>query len=237
MRTMVYLSILVILASLAGCNQAPRVLLVVGGHAYDTTEFYDMFRELEPIEFDSVSHPQAMDLLASDQVDNYDVLLFYDFLPDMSLRDSSIFLELTSKGLPLLFMHHSLGNFQEWEGYAQIAGGKYVMPGFGDDSASLSDYAHDIDLEVEVLDAGHPVAAGISTFHIHDEGYTNIQVNRDIHPLFGTSHPQCAPLMGWTKEFQNSTTVYLMFGHDRLAYENESLHQILVNSIQWLSEQ
>lgn len=221
---------------LSGCNQPTKVLVVVGGHAYDTAEFYDMFRTLESVEFDSVNHPRAMSVLASDQIDTYDVLLFYDFLPNMSLKDSSVYLELSSKGVPLLFMHHALGTFQQWDEYEKLLGGKYVMPGFGDDSASLSDYAHDIELEVKVLDLDHPITAGISDFQIHDEGYSNIRIHKDVHPLFGTSHPQCAPLMGWTNEFQNSTIVYLMFGHDRLAYENESLRQILINSISWLSE-
>ena len=230
-------SVLLSSVLMSGCKQPTKVMVIVGGHAYDTTEFYDMFRTFESIEFDSVSHPRAMQVLASDQVNSYDVLLFYDFLPGMPLKDSVVYLELSRKGVPLLFMHHALGNFQKWEGYTQFVGGKYVMPGFGSDSSKLSDFAHDIELEVKILDPEHPISAGLSSFHIHDEGYSNIQLAKDIHPLFGTSHPQCAPLMGWTTQFQNSTVVYLMFGHDRLAYENESLHQILENSIHWLSEQ
>jgi len=237
MKKLIYLFILTVFVLLTACKQTPKVLVVVGGHDYDTIQFYEMFRALEVIEFDSVSHPRALDMLASKQVLNFDVVLFYDFLPQMSLQDSTVYLELTRKGVPLLFMHHSLGTFQQWKGFEQLVGGKYVMPGFGNDSSELSDFAHDIDLEVQVLDANHPICSGINDFHIHDEGYSNIQINQEVHPLFATSHPQCAPLMGWTKEFQNSTIVYLMFGHDRLAYENESLQRLLTNTIHWLSEQ
>lgn len=222
---------------LVACNQAPKVLVVVGGHAYDTTQFFEMFQTMEYINFDSVSHPGAMDMLASDQISSYDVLLFYDFLPQMSMKDSVVYLGLTQKGLPMLFMHHSICNFQEWVGYGQMVGGKYVMPGFGNDSSALSDFAHGLDLEVEILDPSHPVTKGLAGFFIHDEGYSNIQITEDIHPLLGTSHPECAPVMAWTSQVQNSTCVYLMFGHDRLAYENESLNHLLKNSIQWLSEQ
>jgi type 1 glutamine amidotransferase len=137
--------------------------------------------------------------------------------------------------MPLLFLHHSLGNFQLWKGFGQIVGGQYVMPGFGFDSASLSDYAHDLDLEIQVLDPDHPVTKGIADFRIRDEGYSNIRLSPDIHPLFGTNHPQSAPMMGWVHQSQNSSVVYLMFGHDRHAYENESLRQIMENSIRWLS--
>jgi type 1 glutamine amidotransferase len=237
MKKLIYPFSLAVFALLTACTQAPKVLVVVGGHAYDTTQFYEMFRALEPIDFDSVSHPRAMKMLASDQIDSYDLLLFYDFLPQMNLKDSAIYLELTRKGIPLLFMHHSLCNFQEWEGYGQMVGGKYVMPGFGNDSSELSDYAHGLDLKVNILDPSHPVTSGLEGFHIHDEGYSNIQLNEHIHPLLGTSHLQCAPMLGWTNQFQNSTCIYLMFGHDQEAYKNESLHLLLSNSIQWLSEQ
>ncbi|MEN8201657.1 MAG: ThuA domain-containing protein [Bacteroidota bacterium] len=236
MRKLIYLSLLAGIALLTACNQKLKVLIVVGGHEYDTIQFFDMFRALETMEFDSVSHPRAMDLLASEQIEKYDLLLFYDFIPQMSVKDSSVYLELTSKGIPLLFMHHSLCTFQEWDGYRQMAGGKYVMPGFGDDTSELSDYAHGLDLDVKILDPDHPVTFGLEEFTIHDEGYSNIMINKEVHPLLGTSHPQCAPLMGWTTQVQNSTCIYLMFGHDRLAYENESLHHLLMNSILWLSK-
>ena len=182
MKKLLFMSLLAILVLVAGCKQATRVLVVVGGHAYDTTEFYDMFRALEAIEFDSVSHPRALDVLASDQIQSYDVLLFYDFLPGMDLKDSTIYLDLGNKGKPLLFMHHSLCSFQDWEGYNQMVGGKYLMPGFGNDSTQLSDYAHDLKLEVQVLDEVHPVTKGIHDFQIRDEGYSSIRMNAPIMP-------------------------------------------------------
>jgi len=237
MKKLLYLILLVSQALLAGCKQASRVLVVTGGHAYDTLEFYQMFSSLDRVEFDSISHPRAMDLLASEQALSYDVLVFYDFIPPMELKDSVVYQNLTRKGIPLLFLHHSLGNFQQWKGYEQMVGGKYVMPGFGDDSASLSDYAHDLELDVQVLDPNHSITRGVEDFRIHDEGYSNIRISPDIHPLFGTPHPQCAPMMGWIHPYQNSTIVYLMFGHDKLSYENESLRQIMANSIGWLSKQ
>jgi len=237
MKKLLYLILIVSVALLAGCKQSSKVLVVVGGHAYDTLEFFQMFNALDRVEFDSISHPRAMDLLASEQTLSYDVLVFYDFIPPMELEDSVVYQNLTRKGMPLLFLHHSLCNFQQWEGFGQMVGGKYVMPDFGNDSVNFSDYAHDLELEVQVLDPDHPIARGIEDFHIHDEGYSNIRISADIHPLFGTPHPQCSPMMGWIHPCQSSTIVYLMFGHDRHAYENESLRQILANSINWLSKQ
>jgi type 1 glutamine amidotransferase len=155
----------------------------------------------------------------------------------MPLVDSAIYLEITRKGIPMLFLHHSICSFQEWEGFREIVGGKYIMPNFEPDSKLHSDFKHDIVLEVEVVDSHHPVNEGINDFAIHDEGYSNIQINEGIHPLLSTRHPDCAPLVGWVNQAGNSTSVYLMMGHDKHAYENESFRKLIRNAIHWLSDQ
>ena len=227
------LVILVITAS--SCSKSPEILIITGGHAYDTTEFFEMFHSLEGISFDSVSHPAALEMLSSPEIRKYDLLLFYDYLPDMPLADSAVFQDLTQQGMPMIFMHHALCTFQAWEGYQQMVGGKYVMPGYDPDSSLHSGYADDLDLKIEVLDPSHPVTRGIGEFVIHDEGYFNIQINQEVHPLLGTSHQHCAPLVAWINQCQQSTCLYLMFGHDKLAYVNEHLKLLLQNAIQWLS--
>lgn len=217
------------------CQKPALVLLVTGGHAYDTTEFHDLFQKMEGIKFDPVSYPDAREMLASDEVDAYDLLVFYDFVPEMDLEDSTIFLRLTAEGKPLMFLHHALCTFQQWEGYKKMVGGRYVMPGFQQDSTLLSDYKHDIDLEIEVLDPDHPVVRGVDDFVIHDEGYSNIQVIEGIHPLLGTNHPDSSPLLAWVNHRDHSTILYMMLGHDRNAYSNNSYQLLLYNSIQWLT--
>lgn len=234
MRSLFYLWILVITAS--SCSKSPEVLVITGGHAYDTLEFFEMFNSLEGISFDSISYPAARDLLSSPEIGKYDLLLFYDYIPDMPMADSATFRDLTKQGMPMIFMHHALCTFQQWEGYALMVGGKYVMPGYQNDSSLHSGYAHDLDLKIEVLDPSHPVTRGISEFVIHDEGYYNIQINQEAHPLLGTSHPYCAPQVAWINQCDRSTCLYLMFGHDKQAYVNEHFRLLLRNSIQSLSK-
>ena len=229
--------IVLFLAALAACTRPVDVLLITGGHAYDTTEFFELFHSLEGVFTDSVSHPLAMDRLASESISDYDLLVFYDFVPDMPLKDSVVFQELTRMGMPMLFLHHSLCTFQSWKGYEAMLGGTYIMPEFCADSSLHAGYEHDLDLRIEVLDPVHPVTEGIDTFHIHDEGYYNIRIHDQVHPLFGTHHPKCSPLMGWVNTSEQSTIIYLMFGHDRHAYANESFKLVLSNSIQWLTRQ
>lgn len=228
---------LCMLISVLGCARTPEVLVITGGHEFDTADFFDLFHSLEGIRMDSVSHPAALDLLYSPVVDRYDALIFYDYMPDLPPEDSIIYLELGRKGMPMIFLHHALCSFQSWEGYRQMVGGTYVMPGYASDPDQLSGYAHDLDLEIQVLDPTHPLTRGIGEFSIHDEGYDHIQINGGVQALLGTRHPQCAPLVAWENRWQNSTCLYLMFGHDKLAYTNENFRHLLQNAIHYVSEQ
>jgi len=236
-KLIVHIAILFTVISMVGCNKPTNTLLVVGGHGYDTIEFYDMFRSLDGIRFDSIFYPEAREFLRSDQINKYEVLVFYDFIPDMPERDSSIFLRLSQQGKSMLFLHHAICSFQNWDGYMQMVGGRYRMPGYTSDSSLLSDYRHDIDLEVKVVNNNHPVTRGVNDFEIHDEGYSNITILDEVTPLLTSDHPDCSPLVGWTNTFNKSATAYLIFGHDKYAYENKSFQQLLNNAIHWLADQ
>jgi len=229
----IYIPLLTLIMAVS-CNKPLCVLVVSGGHSYDTAEFYDLFRSLEGIRFDSVSHPDALEFLGSGKVEEYDAVVFYDYVPGMPASDSLVYIDLGKSGIPMLFLHHSICNSQQWDGFMQVAGGKYIIPDFGADSSLLSSYKHDIDLEVSVEDALHPVTNGMDGFTIHDEGYSNLVVMEGVTPLLTTDHPECHPLVGWTHRYKDSRVVYLLFGHDRQAYENPAFRELIRNSLLWL---
>ena len=137
--------------------------------------------------------------------------------------------------MPLLVLHHALCTSQDWEGYADMVGGKYFMPDFTEDSSRHSDYAHDLNLMVRISGEDHPVTEGVRDFRIVDEGYSNIWVKRGVTPLLECDHPESSPVMGWVHRHQNSPVVYLMLGHDKQAYGNPGFETLLDNSIHWLS--
>lgn len=214
----------------------PRVLLVTGGHAYDTTEFHDLFQSMAGFHVDSLSRPHALGLLASEYGRSYDVLVFYDFVPELPEKDSAIYTNLTFHGMPMLFLHHALCSYQQWEGYKDMLGGRYVMEGYGSDAGDLSTYSHDLDMDVRVVNREHPVTLGMQDFSIHDEGYDRLEMAEGITPLLETDHPECSSPLAWVNQYDNSTIVYLMLGHDHQAYQNVSFKQLLINSLNWLSE-
>ena len=229
------LSVFILAGFSAGCSNKVSVLIIAGGHDFDTIEFFEAFHSLDGIEFASVYYPEALNILQSAEGYSYDVLVFYDFMVDLSPADSAVFTNLTHQGKPMLFLHHALCTFQRWEGYMEMVGGKYVIPEYETDTSLHSDYRHDIRMTVRIVDPVHPVTRGMEDFVIDDEGYSNITVLPGVTPLLRTDHPDASPLIGWAHRSGQSDIVYLMLGHDRHAYQNPSFTRLLDQSIRWLA--
>ncbi len=233
-RFLPWLSLLVMAAW--GCNQSDtgkvELLVVTGGHGYDTAEFIQMFESLPDISFEMALKPDAWKMLAEGR--EFDVIVFYDMWQETLTEDEkNIFLNEFEKGTGVVFMHHSLASHPQWPEYVQLIGGKYNLPEYTADSNLLSDYKHDIVLTVRVADKSHPVTLGLEDFEILDEGYSNTMQLPGVHNLLETSHPDCDLHIGWTHSVKNSKVVYLMGGHDKHAYENPSFRKLVSNAINY----
>jgi hypothetical protein len=220
-----------------GCSKDLNVLLVTGGHPFDTVQFYKLFQSYEDISLDTVSQPQANKIFEKKGSTGYDVIVFYDMWQDITEIQKNGFLALLEKGMGMVFLHHSLVSYQNWDEYKYILGGKYWQEGYATDSSKLSGYEHDIDLHIKVLDPGHPVTKNMKDFDIMDEGYSNVEILPSIIPLLETTHPSCSQYVAWTSKYKQSGIVYIMLGHDHKAYQNESFRQLIRNAIYWTASQ
>ena len=84
------------------------------------------------------------------------------------------------------------------------------------------------------MDTGHPVIEGVGDFSLVDEGYKDVKILPDIHPLLAVSHAQCAPYVGWTNKYDNSRIAYIMLGHGPEAHENPNYRKLIRNAISWV---
>jgi len=226
---------------MAGCNintgKQLNVMVVAGGHRFDTTEFVEMFNKIEEITFDTVMQPRANNMIAAGETSQYDVIVFYDMWPAADSAVKAGYQELLGKGIGMVFLHHALAGYQQWVEYANIVGGKYHSPKSYVDSSMYSNYRHDIEMDVTVLRSDHPVTRDVPDFTILDEAYGNIEVKPDVMTLLTTNHPDASEEVGWVTTYKNSKIVYLMFGHDKNAFENENYQELIVNSIDFVYRQ
>jgi hypothetical protein len=206
------------------------VLLVTGGHRYDTSEFHALFTEMEGLNTTILYQPQANRLIASGDAEKYDVLVFYDMWREIDAEEILGYEKLLEKGKGFVFLHHSLVSYQDWEDFRNIVGGKYHSSVQNGDSSRLSNYTHDIEMQV-MIEKEHAVTEGLDDFVILDEGYGNIEVLPEVELLLRTNHPNSSANIGWTHMYKNSNIVYLMLGHDKNAYSNPAFQTLLKNSI------
>ena len=210
-------------------------MLVTGGHAYDTIQFFQMFDSMKSIDYVHFNQPMANQVLTGGEVEKFDVIVFYDMWKTISAPEKMAYLELTRQGKPLLFLHHSLASYQDWPEFIQIIGGKYFENTPGTAKEKISTYQHDVWVDVEVL-PDMKVTRGLKSFRIFDEVYGNFLISGNVKPLLTTHHPQSTGTIGWENKFNNSTVIYLQPGHDKNAYENKNYRKLVEKSIIYLQK-
>ncbi len=221
----------------AGDEKPIRVLVVIGGNKNYSDSFLNMFSSMDGLCFDTLSQPKANESLLSDSIKNYHALVFYDMTQTISDEQKKEFIELTKKGTGMVFLHHSIVSYQQWNEFKNIIGGKYYEGRFNYAPEKISSYKHNLVLHVKLINPSHPVLKNINNFIIMDEGYSNIEILPGVLPLLSVDHPDCSGIIAWTNSFNASKVVYLMPGHDEHAYSNENFQKLIYNSIKWTAGQ
>jgi uncharacterized protein len=220
-----------------GFSQANhKILVVAGGHRFDTLNFFSLFREMDDFEFDTIMQPRANQLIASGNANHYHSIVFYDSWKTITEKEKEAYKALLQKGTGMVFMHHALVSYQDWPEFKNIIGGRYKSPKFKGDTVNISAYMHDIDMFV-TTNQNHPVTKGIDSFEIHDEGYMKFDLKPGIVPLLETKHQYSDSIIGWAHQVENSRIIYLMPGHDKNGFGNATYKSILKKSIRWVSQQ
>lgn len=253
-----------------------KVLVAVRGHPFDRNALDAMFLSMEGISATMVDQPAAAQLMNPDGMRPYDALVLYDMPgmdfdvvkgrpapvdPGQAFRDG--FEALLDEGKGIVALHHALAGWPAWPAYAGYLGGTFLYrPGQvrGVEKPD-SGYRHSVEYQAEVVDADHPVMAGISTtFAMHDELYLGEIFEDSVTPLLRARHPfvrdgfysamaamqghmfsnegwahdDGSNLIGWTKRARNSPLVYLQPGDDQTTYENMVYRRLVENAIRWV---
>jgi uncharacterized protein len=251
-----------------------RVLLVVKGHPYQRQPFYDVFDADRGITWTLVEQPAAQALFHPDRAGDFDVFVMYDMpgieftgaAPRFASPPASYvagFEALLDAGKGMVFLHHALCSWPAWDRMAEIVGGRFhyepaTLRGvaYPDSGYRLHEPHH-----VEVVDAAHPICAGLGDgFDLTDELYLCPVFSDDVVPLMrttydvtdaskfyspaaairgrrdtneGWSHPPGSDLVAWVKHAGSSPVAYLQFGDSPDCYGDPSYRRAVGNAIRW----
>ena len=211
-----------------------KVLIITGGHGYDRKPFYDVFNDMPFITYDTLVHPHVNSLIASSDVNKYDVLVFYDIGDSLSRSEEQAYINLLKKGKSMIFLHHSLVSYQHWPEFIKIVGGQYhTHPVVVNGDTLSANYEHDVSIPVKVENNQHPVTSGLTDFEIFDEVYGNVEILPGVKPLLSTTHPKSMRYLAWINRYGNSEVICIQLGHGPTAYANPNFRKLLQQAIEW----
>jgi type 1 glutamine amidotransferase len=210
-------------------SQAPplRVLVVTGGHPYATT-FYTVFEGADDIHWDhALSNHEAYH---GDLRKRYDVLVLYDFTQDITAAEKTNLRDFAEAGKGIVVLHHALADYQDWEWYKEMVGGKYLMKPEG--SMPASTYLHDQENCVTPV-MRHPITAHVGTMHLWDETYKGMWISPDVKVLLRTDAPTSDGPVAWISPYPKSRVVCIQLGHGETAHLYPNYRVLVQNAIRW----
>jgi len=231
----IFLLVILFLSAIIVNAQSIKIMLVTGGHSFDTLQFFEMFDSLEGIEYEHFQQPNANEKLVKDMAKDFDVLVFYDMWKTVSEAEKIAYVKLTQLGKPMLFLHHSIVSYQNWPEFEKIVGGKYIEKDKKIPEEEWSNYEHDVWVYSKVENYT-PVTAGFSELRFFDEVYGNVRISDDILPLLRTRHPKSMEFIAWQHTYNNSQIVYIQPGHDYRTYESEDYRKLITQAIRFLAK-
>ena len=133
-----------------------------------------------------------------------------------------------ARGGGLLALHTAIICFDDWGGWADILGGRWVWG-----QSSHPPYGP---VEVRLDDARHPLLAGLPAFNLDDEAYGDLEFGPRVRPLMhvratgGKWHPAL-----WTHDFANGRVAVDTLGHDAGAFAHPVHRRIVARAALWAS--
>lgn len=213
-----------------------QVLVVTGGHDFEPS-FFTLFEGYDDIEITKAEQPKANEMYADGTAKKFDVIVLYDMWAEIAPEQRKGFVDYLNSGKGLVALHHCLGSYQNWEDYAYLIGGAYVMDKNGREIDGQhykgSDYLHDVDMKVQVVNPNHPITRGVKDFEIHDETYKDLYVHPKANVLLQCDHPTSSPVIGWVMSHEKARVATLQLGHDSKAYANENYRKLVIQAIRW----
>jgi type 1 glutamine amidotransferase len=249
-------------------------LVVTGGHPFDHDAFFAMIDAVVDGEWRHLEQPAAAARLADASLDA-DVVVFYDMPgieftgadPPVRFSDPGPevvdgFARMTERGVPMVFLHHAIAGWPTWDGYGRMIGGRfhYAPARFDGIDLPASGYRFGVTHEIEVVDPGHPICAGLDpVFTLTDELYLFPVIESDVTPLLrsraaftsaeffsadlairgergsrrGWEHPAGSRLVGWVRREGRSPIVYLQCGDGPDTYADPNFRTVLGNALRW----
>ncbi len=207
-------------------NPPVRIMVVTGGHAYDTS-FCSLFEGYD--DFAPMMYPRDI-AFRNDLRPRWDVLVLYDLSPAITEVEQENLRSFLESGKGLVVVHHAIANYNHWRWWhEEVVGGRYLLK--PDGTAPASTYHPN--QEVLYHPADHPITAGLGPLLLTDETYKGMWISPMSKPLLRTDHHMSDTVAAWVSPYQKSRVVVIQPGHDRRSHTHPGYRMLVRNAILW----
>ena len=206
---------------------ALRVMVVTGGHAYETA--FDSLFEGQP-DVNAWLYPRNV-AFGGDLRKKWDVVVLYDLTLDVTEKEKQSLKDFVEAGKGVVVLHHAIADHATWPWwFEEVAGGKYFTKPDGE--RAMSHYKQGEELIVRAA-GKHPITAGMPPMHLWEETYSNMQMSPKVTPLLETDAASSDRVVGWVSPWEKSRVVYIQLGHDRKSHQHPAYRQLVRRAVLW----
>jgi len=173
---------------------------------------------------------ESPEFLASPELHRYDVIVL-NYMnwksPDPGEEARANLKKFVEGGKGLVLVHFACGAFQGWGEFKQIAGRAWNPKLRGHDPHGK--------FTVEIVDAEHPITAGMKPFETVDELYTCLEGDKEIRVLAkATSKVDKKDYpMAFVNEYGKGRVFHCVLGHDAKSLSFEAVQELYRRGTAW----
>ena len=132
---------------------------------------------------------------------------------------------LVSSGVPVLGLHQATNTFLDSPSWGPVIGGRWVE--------GTSWHPPHGPATFRVVDAEHPVVAGLTEITADDEQYLSLEVSPGVQVLVVADHEGGSHPVVWVAPGP-ARVVYDALGHDVRSYDSPSRVELFRREVRWL---
>jgi len=223
-------------------DQKPvRVLMVLGSPPFHKIyDFGDSVQKtlkdiggfevtrLEPPRTGKPDNSAHLKKLADLKRADYDVLLFYTSLMQLTPEEEQGLKNFVDEGGGIVAVHGASLSFKKSEFWKHLIGAEFKghIPG-----------THE--LNIVIVDRNHPITRGVHNFQIVDEEYKHTFVDEPRHVLArfrerpkGSDQSENMDIL-WTRTVGKGRLFYSALGHDQQAWNNPNWQKLIAQGLCW----
>jgi putative membrane-bound dehydrogenase-like protein len=168
----------------------------------------------------NLTYTSNPDDLNAETLNMFDGIMIYANHDEITPQQEKALQAYIEGGKALIPIHSASFCFRNSDWYVSAVGGQFKSHGDGD-------------FTVDIVNAEHPVMAGINEFETWDETYVHSQLNDDMTILMERVEGDHREPWTWVRDQGKGRVFYTAYGHDERTWSKPEFHDLVANGVLW----